>query len=334
MNAEILVMLKDTLADIHVMALPDLAKEDLYGSIKECIYYFESTYDKKDQKMARVLDYLYQIKKIRNEQAHASKIISDEEELKQLLVIKSFLHIIKEQQYLNYKAKSVDEYLNKLNVICEELGRKIYANNIKQDNRDDARTFPLTDSFALALEKIARINSLVWNIHFALTEEDFPINKKPDKMLSYPKNDAIIDINNYLENNSNAKASKELIDNYVELGTELVEEWLCDIIDIFNSKKNTDTAIVEQNRYILGEKEYEKKKKRLIELRERMISETNVPRECLILRKSVLEKIIRYNVNTYEKYSTYIEDLVPKYKAEQEKYLLEVFDIINSKEIG
>jgi hypothetical protein len=326
---EILFTLKDILIKLHAEVLPGIVHEDLYGALKECIYYFETTYDRNDKHYASVLDGLYQIKKIRNDFAHARKSFTREEELKQYLVIKGFINSIQETGYLGCELSTVADILIKLDALCGEIGNELYYHPTKEEKGQRNNSF-IKELLATAIVKLNHYGCLLYNISSCLEYEESVISKEIDNYLVTSIEEARSSIEGLENNDENAKESENALYFDITVTCDYIESWLIEVIDKLNS--NRRAGRIEDSPQINDRDDANRKKREeLIKLREKILAETGLPREYSILRKSVLEKLLKYNVNTYEKYAIYIEDLVPKYKAKQEKYLSEIFSIIDGK---
>ena len=324
MLADITLGLRDCILSMFKEDIDSNKNFDLYGALKEAIFIIDSKYSRDNSSMAKVKEYLYDIKKIRNHYAHLDHSTNHETELSHYLRVKEFLEYI-------YSIPKIDKELctnitKKVNNEIDCIGKRIFT---KQENSLNQRIENIAGCLSRFITKSNEIYGLVLNLDYGLKEDDF-VSDKIEAFMVVNEEEEYNSIMEYLQGKNEKETELDIYMNSYQ-GNEDIIAMLRNIIDVINKKNNNDinNKISRVKKDIDNGIKEDALRRELIDMREEIINDVAIERSKCILRKSLIDYFIRYSVNSYDKYNQYISDLVNDKKKEQEKYLDRIFKLVN-----
>jgi hypothetical protein len=345
MKNEVFLNLKDILKIIFLGKENLRFESDLYGTLKESILYLESStmHSLNAAQTSEIKNYLYDMKRIRNQYAHQARVFTKDREMLNCLKIKDFLAYLKECG-LTSQASSKIESLESL------LDIEIRAANIQSENSVAQVANALSEyeiqEVAKALYEIDELAFLIEDLKYALDNDSLCDIGGHARGYNFSEKDEIESISKFLHGEKvplSKNYTEYLISgrDYSGNGEYAIGQFK-ELLNTLNEKYfQMDESTLELfpkddivGNISSGMKE-DALKKTLIELREKILVETQIRREHCILRKQGLEKIIRYGVNDIDKLEFYLGDLfydVPT-RMIQEPYYKDIY-IAVTKYIG
>lgn len=343
MNFQILEALKGVLKTQYQDVIDPDFSQDLYGTIKESIFAIENDPQLDEYTKRELKDHLYDLKRLRNQYAHMAEMPSSEKELLNLLRIKDFLQSFCKIRLNKASLEAVSNLLGLINseVACttEPISRKEAMPVVEVDRHSEIACITLEDLSKILsqYEALVVAGSIIKeNIMYGL-----PLCKEMvTKYISDPDwYREMIDYNKVKARSPNeVMADRKKLLSLSDFAVETING-LVDLMDRMNNEQakeeeNEEDSISNiQSTHSKDMEIHEDAIRRsLIKLREQILRETSLPREYCILRKTALERIIRYQIDNDKKLETYIGDLFLDEASRklQSPYFPEIFKIIKS----
>lgn len=363
----ILLDLKDTLLVIFNDLIENPKDHDLQSLLNEIIFYFKNNIE--SQTSRNIIDGLYDMKKVRNKIAHQKSNFSKYAELSVFIRVHEFIALIIDNKIGNYNNTIIVDFKKRLELTIDKCTSNESPSNIELiENIDDIKNiFPMIENTKL-VEKDGNITSkeilslesyilgysktkvnnfrlmhMLSSIKKALSEKDTELLDQYDfeyqLYKSAWKEADIFSVIYAAINNIDITQSEEWKDGVAwsdPYDKGLFDQMFLDLSDIqsllysiIRKKIDEDTEINKTKKVITSEMKYAAKKDKLIALREIILKETKIERENCILRKSNIDKILKYGIKTEDDITLYLDEENNNDYKKQLKYIKSIISIMS-----